>query len=75
MEGGFQEMEGNVGQAGGKEVRKRDGQTGLCGAGWSAGKLGAHCSPFHPYDPSDPEFHPHPKIIEEDRDREMRGGG
>lgn len=40
-----------------------------------AGKLETHLSPFHPYDPSDHEFHPHPRIrreTETERDQGWR---
>ena len=40
----------------------------LVGAGWRCWEVRAHCSPFHPYGPSDPEFHPHPGVGQEGRD-------
>lgn len=41
------------------------GRRGGVGQDGGARKLGAHLSPFHPYDPSDHEFHPHPRIRRE----------
>lgn len=34
----------------------------LVEAEWGCWEVGARCSPFHPYDPSDPEFRPHPGV-------------
>lgn len=64
--GGFQSWEAAQGRL---EDRKQ-------GKSWTKGvvlgrmeggaeKLEARCSPFHPYGPSDHEFHPHPRIRRE----------
>lgn len=52
-------------QTGEQEVGEELGRRGGVGQDGGAGKLEAHCSPFHPYGPSDHEFHPHPRIRRE----------
>lgn len=45
----------------------------LVEAEWGCWEVGARCSPFHPYDPLDPEFRPHPGV-RQGTETEVRGG-
>lgn len=69
--GGCQELEGSRGSRRGgseEEVTER-----LMETEWGCWEVRAHCSPFHPYDPSDPECRPHPGVRQSTK-TEVRDG-
>lgn len=61
-EGWISELERSTAQAGGRKAGQELGRRGGAGQGGDVGRLGVPLSPFHPYDPSDHEFHRHPGI-------------